>query len=99
MGNNVAVVIHTDELDNIAKSSDFGQRLSDAVIRGDTDVVGFNTQLLRYDHADNTQVVLVGQNAIRRLDVNAYGLGSTSDDAEEILLRLLAKKLGYRVTK
>lgn len=52
MGNNVAIVVHTDELDKIAKSADFGARLSDAILNGDDTVLGFNTGVLPYDHAD-----------------------------------------------
>lgn len=100
MGNNVAVLIHTDELHRIEQSGDlFTERLASAIQAGEDYVPGFNTQLLPYAHADYTQVVLVGQNSIRRLDLMTYGMSATDKDADEKLMKMLAKKLGYSVTK
>jgi len=64
MGNNVAVVVHTDELDRIAKDKEYGARLVNAIEQGEDAVCGFNTQVLPYAHADYTQVILVRQNTI-----------------------------------
>ena len=98
MGNNVVVLIHTDELSEIENSNSFGRRLADAIRYNQDTVLGFNTQVLPYEHADATQVVLAGQNMLTRLDVSSYGFSARGDARDEIaLLHMLAAKYGFNV--
>lgn len=98
MGNNVVTLVHTDELGDIAKDPNYGSRLVNTILDGSEQVMGFNTRVLPWVHADYTQLILAGQNSIRALDVPLWTTSVHADDAEVRILKALAEKLGYSVS-
>lgn len=110
MGWNTTVVVMNDSLDAIRQDSNFGERLYNACLKaidgGEHDVCANpdGTQsyhvnaatVIETHHADGTALVAVGGNMGINLGVfYAYG----EEEKEVRLLKALADKLGYRISK
>lgn len=108
MGFNTTVVVMNDALDWIAKDPKFGENLAHAILRlsrneGPVDVPAFSDKggvhvnaatAIETHHADMHVMVAVGGNFAR----NFGSVGFWADTDEE-LLRGLADKMGFRLTK
>ena len=95
MGFNTAVMILNDRLHEIEKDPEFGDRLAGAISetygrRGDGHYGGFS--VLPSQHADWNQMVVIGQNQIRRFE-------DIEPAEREVLLKRLARDAGYRLSK
>lgn len=105
MGMNTTVVIMNDSLDSIRKDPKFGEKLYQAVISvGHKNLVDVSAggcvnaaTVLETHHADGLVPVLVGGN--HGYVVRDIWVGQGSDNPELALLKELAHKLGYRVSK
>lgn len=95
MGYNTAMIIRNDFTSDIRKDAEFGEAVTDAMA-----YAGYSPEQ-QYDnrfevlpprHADETQVVIIGQNSIRTL-ANLY---STPDD-DFAILSMLAWIKGYKL--
>ena len=104
MGWNTTVVVMNDALDAIAHDPEFGKKLARActqAVHGRPVDVSASMHInaatvVETHHADGTTLVAVGGNYGRSLgEFYAYG-----DEDEDIrLLKALADKLGYRVSR
>jgi hypothetical protein len=95
MGFNTAVMILNDHLNSIEKDAEFGERLGGAISetfgrRGNGHYGGFS--VLPSQHADWDQMVVIGQNRIRRFE-------DIEPAERDALLRRLARDAGYRLSK
>lgn len=103
MGFNATVVVMMDSLDSIARDAAFGAKLASAVSRKsiydavqDVPAMGHcnAATVIELHHADRLVPVLVGGNYGKVVDLSIpYTAG------EEELLRALAEKLGYRLSR
>lgn len=96
MGFNTAVMVLNDCLHEIEKDSEFGKKLSDEVrdaySRRGNDGWHNSFSVLPSQHADWDQLVVIGQNRMRRFeDIDA--------GERDALLKRLARDAGYRLAK
>jgi hypothetical protein len=110
MGFNTTVVILNDAVHEIKDDPDFGRHLHDAVLglalpeRSRLVPSGCHAnaaEVIEHHHADGLKLVAVGGNTGWDLGVEvSYRVAHEGSAAlEEALLRVLADKLGYRVSK
>jgi hypothetical protein len=106
MGWNTTVLILNDALHEISHDPDFGKKLESGILRvggrGEaTDVCAGNhvnaVRVIESHHADDTVVVKVGGN-IGYVMGATYG-GRESPLNDEVLLRVMADKLGFKLVK
>lgn len=110
MGWNTTIVVMNDALHAIARDSKFGEKLERAclmAVDGESVDVGANPDgtesyyvnaatVIETHHADGTALVAVGGNMGVNLGVfYAYG----EEDKDVRLLKALADKLGYQISK
>lgn len=97
MGLNTPCIILNDFLHEFDEDAEIGKKIARAVrANGDERHMGFYTQaftVLPCGHSSGMQIVAVGGNTIR-----AIGYGDCHDN-DETLLRKLADRLGYNLTK
>jgi len=107
MGFNTTVVVMNDAGDQIANDPTFGKKLAQAIRgmfgdRGPIDVSAGNhlnaATVIESHHADNTVLVAVGGNFATAL-LQTGGYRHHEVQGQEQLLRDLADKLGYRISK
>ena len=112
MGYNSTIVVMNDALHAIAEDKEFGKKLEEAILSkhrvAKPDVTAVSKRggihvnaatIIDCQHADTTQVIAVGWNSGNVLDhvnINYHDDGMTPD---EKILRSLADKLGFRVSK
>lgn len=108
MGYNSTIVVMNDALDQIAKDKEFGNKLQTAIATRDrgkshADISSGNyvnaATVIDCQHADVTQVLAVGWNHGRVIDRIIINYHDEQVTPEEKILRQLAEKLGYRVSK
>lgn len=110
MGYNATVVVMVDALQDIAKDSKFGERLSEAV----SDVLNWRERkdvpaipdgargvfcnaatVIEAHHADQNVLVKIGGNFGQVIDTGYVGY--RADNVQ--ILKAMAEKLGYRISK
>lgn len=102
MGFNTTVVVLNDVLGEIEKDEKFGEKLADAIksLSGPDPVsmLGGGVKVLETHHNSSVAVVAVGGNYGTVL---AWGpdVSHHTHEGQEKLLKALAEKLGYRLTK
>ncbi len=107
MGYNATVVVMVDALHDIRRDTSFSERLAQAI----TNVSAFHKPLdvsamnhinaatvIETHHADRLVPVLVGGNTGLKIDMY-LPISWNNGNPEEALLRSLAEKLGYRLSK
>ena len=108
MGYNSTIVVMNDSLHAIAEDKEFGQKLASAIQklslgRGSVDVsAGCHVNAataIESHHADFMVPVLVGANYGRELKEGSVGWSHDEVDQEIQMLRQLAEKHGFRLTK
>lgn len=110
MGYNSTIVLMNDHLHRIAEEPNFGEIVSSAVLshscglRSDAIIrIGGGTQVVGHvaavDHADITSVIAVGGYQSTTLTQLYNGGVHSSDDEKLVLLRQLAKEMGYNLHK
>lgn len=97
MGYNTAVLVLNDYLSDIETDQAFGAKVAEATIQAHArmervNILGTGVQVLPSEHADWTQIVLIGQNRIRRA-------ATANGGSEEDVLREWAWQLGYDLRK
>lgn len=105
MGWNSTIVVMNDALDGISKDSELGRKIDKAISS-----CSFDKQVdiscgpyvramtvIETHHADNLVPVLLGGNTGHK--INDIWLSRSVDDSELDLLKKLAHKLGYRLSK
>ena len=96
MGFNTAVVILNDCLHEIEEDPEFGRKVSDEVrttYSRHGRYGGHNSfSVLPSQHADWDQMVVIGQNRIRRFE-------DIEPDERDALLKRLGRDAGYRLSK
>jgi len=106
MGFNTTVVVMNDAIHSIAKDPHFGLKLADAVLKlqlgkGKVDIEAGGhvnaATAIESHHADFFQAVLVGGNCGEH--VCGVSIGWRAEDKELELLKGLAYKLGYKLSK
>jgi hypothetical protein len=107
MGFNTTVIVMNDAVDQIANDPTFGKKLAQAIMgmfgdRRPIDVSAGNhlnaATVIESHHADNTALVAVGGNFATAL-LQTCGYRHHEVQGQEQLLRELADKLGYRISK
>lgn len=107
MGFNTTVIVMNDAVDQIANDPDFGKKLAQAIMhlsvdRKPGDVSAGNhvnaATVIENHHADNTTLVAVGGNFATEL-LQTGRRRHHEVQGQEQLLRDLADKLGYRISK
>ena len=109
MGLNTSVIVMNDSLGSIESDPEFGRLLARAVksLEGDTPAeVWSGNSLVGYvietHHSSGVVPVLIGGNTgtpIRGIVLSGHPLGTPTTNYEEMLLRQLAHKHGYRLVR
>jgi hypothetical protein len=108
MGFNTTVIVLNDALDQISKDDKFGEKIADAVgmlhvSREQIDIVfgnyGNAATVVETHHADGNAVVVVGGNMANVIDTVYIGHNHHQEEGQLEILKALAKKFGYKLTK
>lgn len=108
MGWNTTVMICNDSLHAIESDAEFGKNLANAIKKAScynkpVDVSAGSycnaASVIESHHADGTALVAVGGNHGTKLGEFYYVGHHHTDDGQVALLKALADKLGYRVSK
>lgn len=112
MGYNTTIVVMNDALNAIGEDPEFGRKLEDAILschRVDNPDVSAVSKgggihvnaatVIGCEHADVTQVIAVGWNSGTVLDHPYINYHDKSMTTDEKVLRSLADKLGFRLSK
>lgn len=112
MGYNTTIVVMNDALHAIAEDEKFGKKLEQAILsqhrvkNPDVSAVTKSGSIhvnaatvIDCKHADITQVIAVGWNSGRVIDSLAVNYHDKKVTTEEKILRSLADKLGFYVSK
>lgn len=105
MGHNATVVVMLDSMDHIEKDDNFGKKLANAIRKTscynkpvDVSAGSFANAatVIETHHADGYRCVLIGGNYGKATDVF---INYRKDEMELELLKELARKLGYQVSR
>jgi hypothetical protein len=112
VGFNTSMIVLNDALDAIAKDKDFGEKVAEAIHHlpqhkhfrpghGVDIASGCNANaatIIETHHADYTTLLAFGGNCVSELG-SVYAFRHNTEDVQVMLLKMLAEKLGYEVTK